>query len=254
MTNRLSLNTLRRNGLEWRNSLEFPPCIPTSRPSVAASAAPRILRDGEHITMTPTEPTQTPRPQPEASEKNHPFAESLVFSTDDQQADSLVSREEFDEIQRDLDQALAKADDHWKLYLGAHAEMENLRKRAERDVQNAHKFALERFFGELLPVRDSLELGLAAANSVVDVAQLREGLDLTLKQLAAAMEKFGIREVHPQHAKFDPNLHEAVAMAPTDQAEPNTVIQVMQKGYILNERLIRPAKVIVAQAVPKPAG
>ncbi|MDQ5908088.1 MAG: Protein GrpE [Pseudomonadota bacterium] len=204
--------------------------------------------------MTPTEPIQPTRPQPDAPETNHPFAESLAAFTDDQAADTLVSREEFDEMQRDLDQALAKADEHWKLYLGAHAEMENLRKRAERDVQNAHKFALERFFSELLPVRDSLELGLAAANGAVDIAQLREGVDLTLKQLAAAMEKFGIREVNPQDAKFDPNLHEAMAMAPTDQAEPNTVIQVMQKGYILNERLIRPAKVIVAQAVPKPAG
>jgi molecular chaperone GrpE len=74
-----------------------------------------------------------------------------------------------------------------------------------------------------------------------------------LKQLAAAMEKFGAREVNPQGAKFDPNLHEAMAMAPTDQAEPNTVVQVVQKGYTLNERLIRPAKVIVAQAAPKPA-
>ncbi len=204
--------------------------------------------------MPPTEPIQTPRPQPGMAEANHPFADSLVFSTDNQDADIRVNREEFAAMQQDLDQALAKADEHWKLYLGAHAEMENLRKRAERDVQNAHKFALERFFSELLPVRDSLELGLAAANGAVDVAQLREGVELTLKQLAAAMEKFGIREVNPQDAKFDPNLHEAVAMAPTDQAEPNTVIQVMQKGYILNERLIRPAKVIVAQVVPKPAG
>jgi molecular chaperone GrpE len=203
--------------------------------------------------MTPTEPTLDPRPHPEAAEANSPFAESGVAPADDQEANILVNREEFDALQRDLDQALAKADEHWKLYLGAHAEMENLRKRTERDVQNAHKFALERFFNELLPVRDSLELGLAAANGAVDVTQLREGVELTLKQLAAAMEKFGVREVNPLNARFDPNLHEAMAMAPIDQAEPNTVIQVVQKGYILNERLIRPAKVIVAQAAPKPA-
>lgn len=201
--------------------------------------------------MTPTEPTLEPRP--EVAEANDSLAESTVAPADVQAAEILVSREEFDMLQRDLDQALAKADEHWKLYLGAHAEMENLRKRTERDVQNAHKFALERFFNELLPVRDSLELGLAAANGAVDIAQLRQGVDLTLKQLAAAMEKFGVREVNPLNAKFDPNLHEAMAMAPTDQAEPNTVIQVVQKGYILNERLIRPAKVIVAQAAPKPA-
>jgi len=202
--------------------------------------------------MTPTEPTLDPRPHPEAAEANSPFAESGVAPADDQEANILVNREEFDALQRDLDQALAKADEHWKLYLGAHAEMENLRKRTERDVQNAHKFALERFFNELLPVRDSLELGLAAANGAVDVTQLREGVELTLKQLAAAMEKFGVREINPLNARFDPNLHEAMAMAPIDQAEPNTVIQVVQKGYILNERLIRPAKVIVAQAAPRP--
>ena len=204
--------------------------------------------------MPPTEPTLDPRPHLQAAETNHPFAEPATAFADDQETDMLVSREEFDTLQRDLDQALAKADEHWKLYLGAHAEMENLRKRTERDVQNAHKFALERFFNELLPVRDSLELGLAAANSAVDIAQLREGIDLTLKQLATAMEKFGVREVNPLDAKFDPNLHEAMAMAPTDQAEPNTVIQVVQRGYVLNERLIRPAKVIVAQAIAKPAG
>jgi molecular chaperone GrpE len=203
--------------------------------------------------MTPTEPTLDPRPHPEAAQANSPFAESGVAPANNQEADILVNREEFDALQRDLDQALAKADEHWKLYLGAHAEMENLRKRTERDVQNAHKFALERFFNELLPVRDSLELGLMAASNATEVARLREGMELTLKQLAAAMEKFGICEVDPLNAKFDPHLHEAMAMAPTDQAEPNTVIQVVQKGYILNERLIRPAKVIVAQAASKPA-
>lgn len=180
--------------------------------------------------------------------------QSIAEATPASEADAPpVSHEEFEAVQRELDQALAKADEHWKLYLGAHAEMENLRKRAERDVQNAHKFALERFFGELLPARDSLELGLAATSDVVDVAKLREGVELTLRQLAAAMEKFGARELNPLGARFNPNEHEAMAMLPTDQAEPNTVVQVLQKGYLLNERLLRPAKVVVAQALPKPA-
>jgi len=203
--------------------------------------------------MTQADSPMEPVSLPETAGANPPFAESAA-PAGDQEAEILVSREEFDALQRDLDQALAKADEHWKLYLNVHAEMENLRKRTERDVQNAHKFALERFFNELLPVRDSLELGLAAASDAVDVAQLREGVELTLKQLAGAMEKFGVREVNPLGARFDPNQQEAMAMAPTDQAEPNTVIQVLQKGYLLNERLIRPAKVIVAQAAPKPAG
>lgn len=207
--------------------------------------------------MPPTEPTLESGARPEASGASHPATEPApapLTPADDAEAEILVDREEFESLQRDLDQALAKADEHWKLYLGAHAEMENLRKRTERDVQNAHKFALERFFGELLPVRDSLEMGLAAAGDAVDIAKLREGVELTLKQLATAMEKFGVRELNPVGAKFDPAEHEAMAMVPTDQAEPNSVVQVVQKGYVLNERLIRPAKVLVAQAAPKPAG
>ena len=205
--------------------------------------------------MTPTEPTLDPRTRPEAAATNHPFSETELAPASGEEQELTVEPEEFAALQRELDQALAKADEHWKLYLGAHAEMENLRKRAEREVQNAHKFALERFFSELLPVRDSLELGLAAASENVDVNQLRAGVELTLRQLAAAMEKFGARDVNPAAGvRFNPAEHEAMAMVPTDQAEPNTVVQVVQKGYSLNERLIRPAKVLVAQAAPKPAG
>lgn len=200
--------------------------------------------------MTPIKPTLDPD-----AKTTPPTAEAAASGADASASvnDALpINREEFAAMQCDLDQALAKADEHWKLYLGAHAEMENLRKRAERDVQNAHKFALERFFSELLPARDSLELGLAAISDAVDIAKLREGVELTLKQLAAAMEKFGARELNPLGAKFNPNEHEAMAMLPTDQADPNTVVQVLQKGYLLNERLLRPAKVIVAQALSKP--
>lgn len=204
--------------------------------------------------MSSTEPKQSPPTRPDVAGADAQPPVETTLAVEEEGAELSISHEEFEGLQRELDQALAKADDHWKLYLGAHAEMENLRKRAEREVQNAHKFALERFFGELLPVRDSLELGLAAASDAVDIAKLREGVELTLRQLTTAMEKFGAREVNPLGAKFDPGQQEAMAMLPTDQAEPNTVVQVVQKGYLLNERLIRPAKVIVAQAVPRPAG
>lgn len=204
--------------------------------------------------MSSTEPKQSPSTRPDVAGADAQRPVETTLAVEEEGAELSISHEEFEGLQRELDQALAKADEHWKLYLGAHAEMENLRKRAEREVQNAHKFALERFFGELLPVRDSLELGLAAASDAVDIAKLREGVELTLRQLTTAMEKFGAREVNPLGAKFDPGQQEAMAMLPTDQAEPNTVVQVVQKGYLLNERLIRPAKVIVAQAVPRPAG
>ena len=201
--------------------------------------------------MIPTEPIPSPgaRPGGVAASPSQSAATGPVASNTAE--DIVIDREEYDALQRDLDQALAKADENWKLYLGAHAEMENLRKRTERDIQNAHKFALERFFSELLPVRDSLEMGLAAASEDVDIGKLREGVELTLKQLATAMDKFGVREVNPLGTKFNPAEQEAMATVPTTQAEPNTVVQVVQKGYTLNERLIRPAKVLVAQA---PAG
>ncbi len=203
--------------------------------------------------MTQADPTLEPRPQSEAAQGPHPFADVAPAAADLEEDLAPPSPEEYLALRQALQQALAKADEYQKLYLSAHADMENLRKRTEREVQNAHKFALERFLAELLPVRDSLELGLAAAGAEVDVAPLRQGVALTLKQLATAMEKFGVREVNPVGVKFNPTEHEAVAMAPTEQAEPNTVVQVMQKGYVLNDRLIRPAKVLVAQAPVKPS-
>ncbi len=203
--------------------------------------------------MTQADPTLEPRPQSEAAQGPHPFADVAPAAADLEEDLAPPSSEEYLALRQALQQALAKADEYQKLYLSAHADMENLRKRTEREVQNAHKFALERFLAELLPVRDSLELGLAAAGAEVDVAPLRQGVALTLKQLATAMEKFGVREVNPVGVKFNPTEHEAVAMAPTEQAEPNTVVQVMQKGYVLNDRLIRPAKVLVAQAPVKPS-
>ena len=158
---------------------------------------------------------------------------------------------ELETLRSELEKAHAKAEENWTLYLSARADMENARKRAERDLQNAHKFALEKFVNELLPVKDSLEMGVSAASETTDVEKLREGSELTLKMLSAAIEKFGVQEIYPIGAKFNPELHEAMAMQPSDQAEPNTVVQVIQKGYLLNERLVRPAMVIVAQASQK---
>ncbi|MCK9532533.1 MAG: nucleotide exchange factor GrpE [Gammaproteobacteria bacterium] len=152
-----------------------------------------------------------------------------------------------EELQLQLEDARAKADQHWDQLLRTQAELENTRRRAERDVENAHKYGLERFAQELLPVRDSLELGLAAAQGTDSVAKLQEGMELILKMLTAAMEKYGIKLVDPVGQPFDPALHQAVTMQPSEQPA-NTVLAVMQKGYTLNDRLIRPAMVIVARA------
>jgi len=145
----------------------------------------------------------------------------------------------------ELEQAQAKADENWDRYLRTAAELENVRKRAARDVENAHRFALERFGKQLLAVRDSLEMGLAAADSA-NVESLLEGSEATLKMLGTTMQQFGIEEVDPAGEPFDPEFHEAISMQPSDDVEPGSVVTVVQKGYSLNGRLLRPAMVIVA--------
>ena len=129
----------------------------------------------------------------------------------------------------------------------AQAEMENLRKRAARDVENAHKYALEKFTNELLPIMDSLELGLSASVKAKNLDDLCKGMELTLEMFNTVMEKFGITMIEPKGEKFDPELHDAVSMQETDDSNSGIIIEVMQKGYTLNGRLIRPAMVVVAK-------
>jgi molecular chaperone GrpE len=153
-----------------------------------------------------------------------------------------------------LEDARNKADENWNLCLRLQADLDNLHKRSERDLANAHKFALERFAQELLPVRDSLEMGLVtAAGGQVDPARLQEGVELTLQMLTTALGKFGITEINPQLERFNPDFHQAMSMQERADIEPNTVVTVVQKGYLLNDRLLRPAMVIVSHA-PRDAG
>lgn len=134
--------------------------------------------------------------------------------------------------------------------LRARAEVENISRRKAKELENAHKFALENFVRELLQVRDSLELGQAAANEPdADLVKLREGMDLTLKLLGDVMGKFGVEQVDPMHQPFNPEFHQAMSMQPRADVEPNTVVSVIQRGYRLNGRLVRPALVMVSQAI-----
>jgi len=133
-------------------------------------------------------------------------------------------------------------------YLRAVAELDNVRKRAQRDIENAHRYALERFVAELLPVRDSLELGVRSG-SQADVGSVLAGQQATLKLLESAFEKFSIRQINPAGERFDPTRHEAILMQEAPDADPNTVLQVVQSGYELNGRLLRPARVVVSKAV-----
>jgi molecular chaperone GrpE len=150
-----------------------------------------------------------------------------------------------DQLLEQLKQAEKKAEENWELLLRTKAEMENLRKRTEKDLENAHKYGMEKFVSEMLPVKDSMELGLAAQD--VTVESLHEGMKLTMNMLNTAFEKLGVKEIDPQNEPFDPELHQAMTMQATDDVEPDTVIAVMQKGYQLNERLVRPAMVVVSK-------
>ena len=147
-----------------------------------------------------------------------------------------------------LAEARRAAQENLDRALRAQAEIENVRRRAERDLAHAHKFALERFVSELLPVKDSLELGLAAsAEKGATTAGIAEGIELTLRMFEQAMEKFGIEPVDPAGDPFNPEFHQAMTMQESDTAASGTVLTVVQKGYRLNERLVRPAMVIVAK-------
>ncbi len=156
-----------------------------------------------------------------------------------------------EELAKLLEEARARADEHWDKVLRAQAELDNLKKRHQRELEQAHKFGLEKFVAELLGVWDSLELGYQAAKENHDIDKLLEGTELTLKMLADTMGKFGVEQIDPQGEPFDPERHQAMGMVERDDLPPNTVAEVIQKGYALNGRLVRPALVMVSKA---PAG
>jgi len=141
-----------------------------------------------------------------------------------------------------------EAAEHRDAWLRARAEADNIRKRAQVEIANAHKFAVEEFATQLLAVKDSLEAALVAENPSVE--SMKSGVELTLKQLAAVFERFSVAEINPAGQKFDPHRHQAISTVESAQ-EPNTVVQVLQKGYLLRDRVIRPALVTVAKAVEK---
>ena len=155
-----------------------------------------------------------------------------------------------DGLEARLAAAEAKAAEHYDLYVRAVADMENVRRRAQEDVSKAHKYAIESFAESLLPVRDSLELALKTEN--VSLESMREGVEATLRLFASVFEKNKLIVIDPAGQKFDPNLHQAISMVPGSAANPpvaaNHVVTVLQKGYLINDRVLRPALVTVAQA------
>jgi molecular chaperone GrpE len=152
------------------------------------------------------------------------------------------------DLEKEVREAKDTAASHWDTVLRTRAELENFTKRSVRDLENAHKFGLERFVSELLPVKDSMELGMAATDEEgVGIGKIREGMELTLKMFSAALDKFGTKEINPEGEDFNPELHQAMLVQEVDDKPSGAVVQVVQKGYALNERLIRPALVIFAK-------
>jgi len=166
----------------------------------------------------------------------------------EQAADATVTPESHVDVTPSLEESLRQAElnaeEHHDAWLRAKAETENIRRRAQEDISKASKFAVERFAGELLAVKDSLEAALGAETPSVE--SLKSGTELTLKQLVAAFEKSGLKDINPMGEKFDPHFHQAISMIDAEQ-EANTVVNVLQKGYLLADRVLRPALVIVAK-------
>ncbi len=152
----------------------------------------------------------------------------------------------YPDLEEKLTLAEQKAHENWEKSVRAMAELDNVRRRAERDVANAHRYGLEKLISSLLPVVDSLEQALQLATQHADTA-MQEGLGLTMKLFVDVLEKFDVQQLDPQGAAFDPQQHEAMSIQESADVPHNAVIAVFQKGYVLNDRVIRPARVIVAK-------
>ena len=190
-----------------------------------------------------------------SDEKNENPAEETVENVEAVLEEEISASEgDADAMSSELAALQKKADEHYDQLVRAHAEIENLKRRHTQELEKAHKYALDKFVGELLTIWDSLELGLQAAqNDEADVASLREGTELTVKMFGDVMEKFNVERINPEGEAFNPEFHQAMSMVPNAEMAPNTVMAVMQKGVSLNGRLIRPAMVVVSQAIPEEA-
>jgi molecular chaperone GrpE len=191
---------------------------------------------------------EVPESQVETEAKNEEPVGEVVSE------EQLLPEPTVEELKQQLTQAEQKAQENWEKAVRAQAEMENLKRRTQKDLESAHKFALEGFAKELLPVLDSLTLGLqAATGDSPEVEKFRVGSELTIKQFESVFAKFNIETIDPVGQPFNPEHHQAMTMQAVEGVEPNTVVNVFQKGYLLNGRLLRPAMVVVAKAPEKPA-
>ena len=187
---------------------------------------------------------KSPAKSDDSIEDNKEISEGISSDHQENDGDELIDEKLELSLEDKLELTEKKAEDNWDKYLRAVAELENVRKRVIRDVENARKFALESFSRELLSVSDSLELAVNSEN--LDADSLRSGNEATLQLMLSTMGQFGFEVIDPHGEPFDAEYHEAISMQPSDQVEPGSVITVFQKGYTLIKRLLRPARVVVA--------
>lgn len=170
-------------------------------------------------------------------------------SAQQEEIDNLLGHEAYQQLQKELTAAEEKANQYWERLVRLQAETENMQRRAERDVASAHKYALEKFVLELLPIIDNLERAiLAHADDDASQGSLMDGVSLTLKMFQTGLEKFGVEEINPEGKPFNPEWHQAVSTQVVPGMAAGLVLSVLQKGYTLNNRLIRPAMVVVSKA------
>lgn len=206
------------------------------KPSETAPESPEPMRAAEDVTPESEQATAPTEVEGEQQEQQDSIEDQVI--NDDISAQLALAKDEIDRLK----QALVDTQ------LRAQAEVQNIRRRAEQDVEKAHKFALDKFAQELLPVIDSLERAVEACSSEDEtVRALREGAEMTLSLFLSSVAKFNLNVVDPVGQTFDPELHQAMSMIEAPDAAPNSVVAVMQKGYTLNGRLVRPAMVVVAK-------
>jgi molecular chaperone GrpE len=182
------------------------------------------------------------------------YLEKSMANSEPKMADADMNAEQTQEVLNEemdalLAEARAQAEQHYDSLLRVQADMDNLRRRTEREIDNAKKFALERMVNDLIPVMDSMEMGLqASGQSANDQDTIRQGLEMTLKMFQDVMARFHVEALDPTGQKFNPQEHEAMTMQPSKDHEPNTVMMTIQKGYKLHGRVVRPARVVISAA------
>lgn len=200
-------------------------------------------------TVEPTETAENAAPAEEQAVNEAEVVTGEIVEEDETAPADHQAQDRISDLEAQLAAANKKIQDQKDSVLRAQAESDNVRRRAAQDVEKAHKFALEKFVNELLPVIDNLERALGAADQEnEDLKPMIEGVELTLKSFQNSVAKFGVEEVNPMGETFDPAKHQAMGMQESEDVAPNTVLAVMQKGYELNSRLIRPAMVMIAKA------